>query len=210
MMFRISLIGVIAALSLSGCMRRWMYDQPKYKAFQENSFFKDNASNRPLVAGTVARGHLDLDDHLYRGKVNGKTAESFPFKVTEEVLSRGKERFEIFCSVCHGYVGNADGMIVQRGYKQPPSFHIDRLRQSPPGYFFDVITNGFGTMPSYKSQINKVQDRWAIAAYIKALQLSQRASLEDVPAEYRQKLQEADGPILLDQPAAPAHGEEHH
>ncbi len=139
-------------------------------------------------AGTVARGELELDDHFYRGKVDGKPAETFPMTITAAILARGHERFDIYCSPCHGRVGDGDGMVVARGMRRPPSFHIERLRKSPPGYFFDVITNGFGAMPDYSAQI-RVEDRWAIIAYVRALQLSEHATVADVPAAERSKLQ---------------------
>jgi hypothetical protein len=137
----------------------------------------------------VARGQLKLDEHLHTGKINGELATAFPFPVTKVVLLRGQERFNIFCSPCHGRVGDGQGMIVQRGFRQPQSFHIQRLRESPPGYYFDVITNGFGAMYSYAARV-PVEDRWAIAAYIRALQLSQNATWEDVPAEQQRQLME--------------------
>ena len=158
-----------------------MQDQPKYKAFQASPFFEDGRASRPLVAHTVARGHLDDDTLLYTGKSGGVLAAVFPFPVTRAVLDRGHERYDIFCSPCHDRVGNGNGMIVQRGYRRPPSLHDARLRAAATGYFFDVITNGFGVMPSYAMQV-PVRDRWAIVAYIRALQLSQHATLADVPA----------------------------
>jgi cytochrome c len=168
-----------------------MHDQPKFKGFRPTSLFADGRSVRPLVPGTVARGHLRDDALLYTGKVGSDFANEFPFPVTRAVLERGQERYNIFCSPCHDRVGTGNGMIVQRGYKQPASFHQERLRQQAPGYFFHVISNGFGVMPDYAAQI-PVRDRWAIVAYIRALQLSQYASLQDLsPAERQQ----------LDQPA---------
>ncbi|MGH9410000.1 MAG: c-type cytochrome, partial [Vicinamibacterales bacterium] len=124
---------------------------------------------------------------FYTGKVGGTLVDTLPFPATKEVLDRGQQRFNIYCSPCHGKEGTANGMVVQRGYKQPPSYHIDRLSNAPIGHFFDVMTNGFGAMPDYKVQIMP-RDRWAIAAYIRALQLSQHATLADVPQEDRQKL----------------------
>lgn len=169
-----------------GC-RQDMHDQPKFKPYRANPFFADGRSARPLVEGTVARGNLQADDHLYQGRENGEVAKTFPFPITEQVLRRGQERFNIYCSPCHGQLGDGQGMIVQRGLKQPPSFHIDRLREAPVGYFFTIETNGFGVMFDYADRIPP-EDRWAIIAYIRALQLSQHATLEDVPAEERQKL----------------------
>lgn len=165
-----------------------MQDQPKYIPLRDSGFFGDNRSARPVVEGTVARGHLREDDLLYRGKVDGAPAAAFPFPVTAEILERGRERYDIYCSPCHGGAGYGDGMIVRRGFRKPTSFHIDRLREAPPGHFFDVITNGFGAMYSYASRV-KPRDRWAIAAYIRALQLSQNARIDDVPASERGQLQ---------------------
>jgi len=178
-----------AAVLWSGC-RQDMHDQPKYKGFRPSAFFADGRSVRPLVPGTVARGHLNDDALLFTGKVGENFSPEFPFPVTRAVLERGQERYNIFCSPCHDRVGTGQGMIVQRGYKQPASFHQDRLRQQAPGYFFHVISNGFGVMPDYAAQI-PVRDRWAIVAYIRALQLSQHASISDVPEPDRPKLDQA-------------------
>ena len=165
-----------------------MYDQPKYEPFQKSDFFADDRSERSLVAGTIARGHLNDDKHLYEGTVDGKPAETFPFPVTKEDLKRGQERYNIYCSPCHDQAGTGWGMVAQRGYKRPPSYHIDRLRQAAPGYFYDVIARGFGQMPNYSQQI-KVEDRWRIVAYVRALQLSHNATLEDVPEADRAQLE---------------------
>ncbi len=177
---------VMALVVLSGC-RQDMHDQPKYQALEASTFFPDGRSSRPLVAGTVARGQLREDTHLYEGLVNGKPAETFPFPIDLAVLERGQQRYNIFCSPCHDQTGNGDGMVVRRGFRAPPSYHSDRLRQAPPGYLYDVITNGFGAMQDYAAQV-PVRDRWAIVAYIRALQLSQNASLSDVPESERPKL----------------------
>jgi mono/diheme cytochrome c family protein len=165
-----------------------MHQQPKYKPLAETAFFDDQRSERPVVEGTVARGELRIDEQLYTGKVNGVDAETFPFPITKEDLERGRERFEIYCSPCHDYAGTGHGMIVQRGFPPPPSLHIDRLRQAPPGHFFDVMTNGLGNMYSYAARVTP-EDRWRIAAYIRALQLSEHDSIEDVPEKDRQHLQ---------------------
>jgi mono/diheme cytochrome c family protein len=164
-----------------------MHNQPKYIPLRESSFFDDQRSARPLVAGTVARGDLKEDSLLYSGKMNGVDADVFPFPIDEARLRRGQERFDIYCSPCHARTGNGDGMIVQRGYRRPPSYHDERLRSAPVGHFFDVMTNGFGAMPDYAAQV-RPEDRWAIAAYIRVLQLSQHASLADVPASERTSL----------------------
>lgn len=183
-----SLLGLVLLSLGSGCkIRKEMYDQPKYEALTASDFFGDRRSARPLIEGTVARGQLHEDAHLYEGLVDGKPAPTFPFPITEDVLARGRERFNIYCSPCHDHAGTGNGMVVQRGFKQPSSYHIDRLREAPPGYFYTVIKNGFGVMPSYSYQV-RPRDRWAIAAYIRALQLSQHASLDDVPETERQEL----------------------
>jgi mono/diheme cytochrome c family protein len=207
-------VGVFAALLLSACSRQDMHDQPKYKPLRGSTFFEDSLSARPGVPGTVARGYLKDDLHLYTGRAGQTSAspkaippgkppgmdakmavaaqgpifvDTFPFPVTREVLERGRERFDIFCSVCHGRLGTGEGMVVRRGFRQPPSYHIDRLKEAPVGHFFDVITNGFGAMPDYAAQI-QARDRWAIVAYIRALQLSQNVPLGDVPPEGRSQL----------------------
>ena len=185
-----SLVTVIftAALCTVAC-RLDMQVQPKYKPLEQSTFFDDGRSERPVVPGTVARGRLRIDEQLYTGKVNGALVDTFPFPVTRQVLERGQQRYNIFCSPCHDEVGTGRGMIVQRGFQQPPSYHIDRLRQAPVGHFFDVITNGWGAMYSYAARVPP-QDRWAIVAYIRALQLSQRATVEDVPEPERSRLTE--------------------
>lgn len=179
------LAGVVA-LAGGGC-RRDMQDTPRYDPYEASTFFKDGRASRHLVAGTVARGQLHEDGAYYTGKAAGAYVTALPFPLTRAVLDRGHERFDIYCSPCHDRVGTGGGMIVQRGYKQPPSLHDDRLRTTPLGYFFEVMTNGFGVMPSYAPQV-PADDRWAIAAYIRALQLSQHASADDVPAADRDAL----------------------
>jgi len=182
--------GLAAGLLAAGC-RQDMHDQPKFKPYAKSDFFADQRASRPLVDGTIARGHLREDAVLYTGKAAGKPVDVFPYAVSAAVMARGQERFDIFCSPCHGRTGAGDGMIVQRGYRKPPTFHQDRLRQAAPGYTFDVITNGFGAMPDYAQQI-PVRDRWAIVAYIRALQHSQHATLGQVPAGARAALESAD------------------
>ena len=174
------------AAALSGC-RQDMHNQPKAIPLRESMFFKDGSSARPLVDDTVARGTLHDDAAFFTGKESGVEVDALPFPLTADVLDRGEQRYDIYCSPCHDVMGSGHGMIVRRGYKQPPSYHTDRLRQVPIGHFYDVMTNGFGAMPDYRAQIAP-RDRWAIAAYIRALQLSQHASLADVPQEDRQKL----------------------
>ncbi len=181
---------MLAALSLAAC-RTDMHVQPRYSPLDSSDFFEDGRSARPAVPGTVARGHLRIDQHFYTGKVNGNAVDTFPFPVTRQVLERGRERFNIFCTPCHGYTGEGRGMIVQRGFPPPPSYHIERLREAPVGHFYDVMTNGYGAMYSQASRVAP-EDRWAIAAYIRALQMSQHATLEEVP--------EAERPELLAEP----------
>jgi len=177
---------VLLVLSGAAC-RQDMHNQPKIKAYREADFFGDRRGMRPIPEGTVARGFLQDDDLLYTGKVNGQPVDEFPFQVTRSVLDRGHERFNIYCSPCHGRTGLGNGMVVQRGYKPPPSLHDDRIRQQAVGYYYDVMTNGFGAMPDYRSQVAP-EDRWAIAAYIRALQYSQRATVNDVPEAKRTSL----------------------
>jgi mono/diheme cytochrome c family protein len=183
-------LALIVLLLLGSACRQDMHDQPKYVPLRQSSFFGDDRSARPMVPGTVARGRLNEDALLYTGKVNdagGADADTFPFTITADTLSRGRERFNIYCSPCHGRTGQGDGMVVRRGYRRPPSYHQDRLRSAPVGHFFDVITNGFGAMPDYAAQI-PAEDRWAIIAYVRALQLSEHATVNDVPDGQREKL----------------------
>jgi mono/diheme cytochrome c family protein len=165
-----------------------MHNQPRYKPLAATDFFGDGRSARPDVPGTVARGELRIDSARYTGKVNGEDALDFPFPIGRADLERGRERFNIYCSPCHSRLGDGNGMIVKRGFKQAASYHTDKLRSAPPGHFFDVITNGFGAMPSYASRITP-DDRWRITAYIRALQLSENATIGDVPAEQRGALE---------------------
>ena len=171
---------VCLALSLLVGCRLDMHLQPKYNPEVPSDFFSDGRSVRQPVTGTVARGQLRTDELMYTGKSDGNVADMFPFAIGPAELARGRERFNIYCTPCHGYTGYGDGMIVQRGFPAPPSFHTDRLRQAPVGHFFDVMTNGFGLMYSYASRVSP-QDRWYIAAYIRALQRSQHAPMSDLP-----------------------------
>jgi cytochrome c len=164
-----------------------MHVQPKYLPYEPTNFFGDGRSERPPVPGTVARGHLREDELLYTGKENGAMTDKFPFAITRADLERGRERYNIYCTPCHDYVGSGHGMIVQRGFPSPPSFHTDRLRNAPAGHFFDVITNGLGSMYSYAARVEP-EDRWRIAAYIRALQLSRQATMQDAPGAARHKL----------------------
>jgi len=178
----------LALLALGAC-RQDMHDQPRYEPFERSDSFDDKRSARLPIPGTVARGQLREDEVLETGRSGDAFAEGFPFAVTVDLMKRGQLRYEIYCTPCHGRLGKGDGMIVQRGYRPPPSFHIDRLRNERPGYLFDVITRGFGAMPDYAAQI-PVRDRWAIVAYLRALQLSQNAKLSDVPVSERGALLE--------------------
>jgi mono/diheme cytochrome c family protein len=186
---RALLIG-LAAVVLAGC-RQDMHDNPRYEPLEATTFFADGRASRAFVANTVARGTLREDTHLYQGRVDGQLATTFPMPVTAQVMARGQERFNVFCAPCHGRTGTGNGMVVQRGFRAPPSYSEERLRNAPAGYFFDVMTNGFGAMQDYAAQI-PVQDRWAIAAYIRALQFSQNARIEDVPADRRTDLDRPD------------------
>ncbi len=155
--------------------RQDMHNQPRLEPFEASDFFADGMASRKPVEGTVARGELRADDHLYRGvDADGNFATTLPMPMTVDLLRRGRERYDIYCSPCHGRTGDGDGMVVRRGFKAPQSLHQDRLRESPPGYYFDVMTNGFGDMSGYAAQV-PVEDRWAIAAYVQALQFSRHA-----------------------------------
>ena len=167
---------VLATLSLTGC-RQDMHNQPRYKPLAATGFFGDGRSERSTIEDTVARGQLHLDQARYAGKLNGKDIDYFPIQITKGDLARGQERFNIYCSPCHDRLGDGHGMVVGRGLRQPPSFHDPRLINAPVGHFFDVMTNGYGAMYSYASRV-AVDDRWRIAAYIRALQLSQNAPPE--------------------------------
>ena len=180
---------VLLLIGTAGCeLRQAMYDQEKYEPLEASAFFADGMSFRSQVDGTVAQGQLRLDEHFYQGKIQGQLAATLPMAVDRQLLERGRERFNIFCSPCHDKTGSGNGMIVQRGLKQPPSYHQERLREVPVGHFFDVMTNGFGVMYSYASRI-PVADRWAIVAYIKVLQLSQNLEFDQLPAEDQRQLQ---------------------
>jgi mono/diheme cytochrome c family protein len=177
--------------TLSAC-RQDMHNQPKAIPLRESMFFKNGSSARPIVDDTVARGTLQDDAAFFTGKTNGAEVDALPFPLTAEVLDRGEQRFNIYCSPCHGLSGKGDGMVVRRGYRVPPSFHTDRMHQMAIGHFYDVMTNGFGAMPDYRAQIAP-RDRWAIAAYVRALQLSQHTTAADLTDEERQKLSQPAG-----------------
>ena len=173
---------------LAGCSRLDMQDQPKYKPQRPSDFFADGRSGRPEIEGTVARGTLEEDTAFYTGKdEKGADVTEFPVAVDKAFILRGQTRYEIYCSPCHGRVGNGLGMIVRRGFKQPPSYHIERLRTAPIGHYYEVITNGYGAMLNYAAQVQP-RDRWAIIAYIRALQLSQNVTGADLTTEVRGKM----------------------
>jgi mono/diheme cytochrome c family protein len=177
-----------------------MHDQPKFEPLEAAAMFNDRLSARPLVEGTVARGQLGEDEHFYTGRVNGAPAEAFPYPVTKEMMDRGQQRYDVFCAPCHDRTGSGRGMVVRRGYRQPPSFGDPRLRAVPPGYFFDVMTNGFGVMPDYRAQIPPA-DRWAIAAYIRALQHAH--AMDNPPAAAQPSMEQQPTPRAnQDQPPA--------
>jgi mono/diheme cytochrome c family protein len=179
-----------AALLLAGC-RQGMFNQQRLKPYRPSALWENGSSARPLPAGTVARGFL-REDRRYEAGIgpDGKFVVEIPVPVTKELLVRGRERYDIFCSPCHGRTGDGTGMIVQRGFKRPPSFHIDRLKNERIGYFFDVESNGFGQMSSYSAQV-PVDDRWAIAAYVRTLQLSREAPASLLSVEDRARLDKA-------------------
>jgi mono/diheme cytochrome c family protein len=165
---------LVSVSAIAGC-RQDMHTQPTYRPLRSSDFFSNGSSARPLVEGTIARGTLQTDAAFFTGKNGAMFVSELPFPVTKEVLDRGQERFNIYCTPCHDTTGSGNGMVVQRGYPRPPSFHIDRLRTIEAGYFFDVMTTGFGRMPDYKAQVAP-RDRWNIVAYIRTLQLSQHAA----------------------------------
>lgn len=176
----------LVILFCAGC-RQDMHDQPRYTALKPSPFFGDGSSARPPVAGTVARGDLRDDELLYTGKEGDDPAKVFPFPIDDAVMERGRERFDIYCSPCHGRTGLGDGIVVQRGFTKPPSLVSGRLLEEPPGHFFEIITNGFGAMPDHAAQV-RVRDRWAIIAYVRALQLAANGTIEDVPQAERGRL----------------------
>jgi mono/diheme cytochrome c family protein len=176
---RVAFCLLTSAFLIVGCRQEMSY-QPRYDPLEPSDFFANGMSARPRIAGTVARGELVSNPFLETGKIGAADGDGFPFPVTAAVIDRGQERFNIYCSECHGRVGDGNGMIPSRGFKHPPSYHEEKLKKAPVGHFFDVVTNGFGAMPSYASRV-AVDDRWRIAAYIRALQLSQSATPADVP-----------------------------
>lgn len=179
----LSYAGLLSVLIFAGC-RQDMHDQPRFKPLAESDFYADLRSSRTPVEGTIARGQLHEDAYFYTGKIGANPGNYMPAEVpvNADTLARGRERFDIYCAPCHSRLGDGNGMVVQRGYRHPPTYHQDRLRQAPLGYFFDVMTNGFGAMPDYAAQIPP-RDRWCIVAYIRALQLSQNATAADAAGQ---------------------------
>jgi len=185
------LVVVLLALGAAAC-RQDMHNAPRYKPLAASDFFADGRASRNLPAGTVARGWLRADEALYTGRANGELLAEFPFPITNTEMQRGRDRYNIYCTPCHGILGDGQGMVVQRGLRRAASYHQDRLRDEKVGYFFDVVTNGFGAMQGYAEQI-PVRDRWLIVAYVRALQLSQNARIDDVPPDRRAELAGASG-----------------
>jgi mono/diheme cytochrome c family protein len=200
----LAILGLTALLA--GC-RQDMHDTPRYEAFEASSTFADNRASRTAPNGTVARGWLREDEALYTGKVAGVAVDEYPFAIGREELARGQQRFNIYCTPCHGRLGDGNGMVVQRGLRQAASYHQDRLREEKLGYFYDVITNGFGAMQGYAEQI-PVRDRWLIVAYVRTLQLSQHASVNDVPADHRGALDATPATTQSTAPDRPGAGNE--
>ena len=187
---RSNLLHAIPLLTLAlllGACRQDMHNQPKYKPLVESKFFADHRSERAMVDDTVPRGYLRTDLARYTGKMNGVDINYFPVEITRADIGRGRDRFNIYCAPCHSRLGDGNGLIVQRGYRNPPSYYSDRVMKAPVGHFFDVVTNGFGAMPSYASRVTP-DDRWRIIAYIRVLQFSESASINDVPADDRAQL----------------------
>jgi mono/diheme cytochrome c family protein len=196
----VSALVLCGLLFVSAC-RQDMHNQPKYRPLRASAFFDDGSSARPLIEGTIARGTLQEDEAFFTGKVGGTPVTELPMPVDEQLVNRGEERYGIYCSPCHDATGGGRGMVVQRGFPRlPPSFHDERLRTAPAGYYFDVMTNGFGIMSDYRMQLTP-RDRWAVVAYIRALQLSQRTPAADVPG--------GDPTKLGAQPGGQSTGERH-
>src|SRR5271165_2981715 len=214
----LKVFAAIVTLALTTACRIDMHVQPRQNPLSRSDFFTDQRSERPPVEGTVARGQLHADTYFYTGKIGNNPGDVMPFPVTREVLDRGRERYNIFCAPCHSRVGDGNGFVPSRGFaRKPPSFHIVRLQKAPVGYFYDVITEGFGIMPDYASQIPP-RDRWSIVAYVRALQLSQNATKADVPAgqkipseplKFREPGSGASLPVVVPQAHSTSEGEKH-
>ena len=186
---KVVVIALVFSALGTGC-RNGMVNQQHLKPLAEETFFKDGSGARPIPPHTIARGQLNEDQPFFEGKLGGQLVSTFPVPLTRQLIEHGRESFDVYCAVCHGKSGQGDGMIVQRGFPAPPSLHEERLRQAPVGHFFDVITNGYGIMYPYASRVT-TEERWAIIAYIRALQLSQHATLEDADLAHREQLQSA-------------------
>ncbi len=188
---------ILFLILITGC-RQDMFNQPKYEDYEPAEFFRDSASVRPLADGTVSQSwYKDADPHFYYGVIDSEFVETFPYDITQNVLYRGQEQFNVYCAPCHNYTGNGDGIIVRRGFaRYPPSFHIQRLRDAEPGYIFDVITHGKGLMYGYAARIQP-EDRWAIVAYIQALQLSQHVQVYLLPEQLQQQFTTMDSLISV-------------
>jgi len=195
----------LVLLVSTGC-RRDMYDQPHYEPYEPSRFFADGTSSRPDIVGTVARGQLRGDSLYYEGKIDGKLADVFPFPIDEATIETGRDRYMVFCTPCHGRLGDGRGMVVRRGFSPPPTFHSDYLRQKPVGHYFDVISHGYGAMYSYAARI-PVQHRWAIAAYIRTLQYSNNVKPEDLDVEDRNSLAGVETPAPPTRVASPSQPE---
>jgi mono/diheme cytochrome c family protein len=181
------LLLALGALAFAAC-RPDMMNQPKAKPFSASDFFADQANARPIPPHTVEHGDARENSAFHTGLTNGTYITQLPVKLTPELLARGRERFDAMCAECHDRTGSGSGMVVQRGFPQPPSYHVPRLRNAPIGHFFDVITNGYGVMYSYATRVEP-EDRWAIAAYIRALQLSHNIKASDLTRGEQQKLE---------------------
>jgi len=199
-MARFRFLALVALASAAAACRQDMHDQPKYRPLRGSELFADKRSARPLVEGTVARGTLREDTVFFTGKTADGFVSEIPVELTAALLTRGQSQYHVFCAPCHGRTGRGDGMIVQRGFKKPSSYHVDRLRQVEVGYFYDVISIGFGAMSDYAAQVPPL-DRWAIAAYVRTLQLSQAAPVADVPEDKRALLEQS----VAASPAGEAH-----
>ena len=197
------LVAVGAVTIFGAACRQDMHNAPRVDPYEETDAFPDGRGMRPLPEGTVARGHLNEDDLMFTGKVSGQFADEFPFPVTRDVLERGHDRFNVYCSPCHGRTAEGNGMIVQRGLRPPPSFHDDKIRTQPVGYYFDVMTNGFGAMQDYRMQLEP-KDRWAVASYIRALGT---AGGPASPTCRRRSAASSTRPVGETSKPAPSHGE---
>jgi mono/diheme cytochrome c family protein len=188
MMKRLLLLFFGAFIAFAAGCRRDMQDQPRYKPLSASRFFADGRSARPIPAGTIARDELNDTDLLHTGLTDGTFSTKFPVPITKQLLLRGQQRYNIYCTPCHGFLGDGNGMIAKRGFKWPANLHTDRLRNAPPGYLFQVVSNGYGAMPAYRHQIEP-NDRWAILAYVRALQFSRDASIADASPQGRAQLE---------------------